>query len=72
MMVDVKVVPSASKNAVKEEGGVLKVYVTAAPEKGKANAAVVKMLARHFSVAKSAVRVVRGAGHRHKQVEIEN
>lgn len=71
MIVNVKVMPSACKNTVKEEGGVLKVYVTVAPEKGKANEALVEALARHFCVAKNAVRIIRGASSRHKRVQIE-
>jgi uncharacterized protein len=48
----------------------LKVSVTAAPEDGKANAAVIALLAKEWGVAKSAVSVVSGATDRRKVVEI--
>lgn len=49
----------------------LHVRVTAAPEGGKANAAVCKVVAKALGVPKSAVRVVRGDASRHKSLEIE-
>jgi uncharacterized protein (TIGR00251 family) len=48
----------------------LKVSVTAAPEGGKANEAVIALLAREWGVAKSAISVVAGATDRRKLVEI--
>jgi uncharacterized protein len=48
----------------------LKVAVTAAPEAGKANAAVIALLAKEWGVAKSAISVVMGATDRRKVVEI--
>ncbi len=66
----IKVIPGASRNAVKEEEGRLKVYVTAPPEDGRANAAVVETLASHFGVAKKSIVIVSGLKSRHKQVDI--
>ena len=48
----------------------LKVAVNAPPEDGKANAAVIALLAEAFDVAKAAVSVVAGATDRRKLVEI--
>lgn len=48
----------------------LKVAVNAPPEDGKANAAVIALLAEAFHVAKAAVSVVAGATDRRKLVEI--
>lgn len=44
--------------------------VNAPPEDGKANAAVIALLAEAFDVAKAAVSVVVGATDRRKLVEI--
>lgn len=53
------------------DGGVsLKVAVTAAPADGKANAAVIALLAKEWGVAKTAISVVAGATDRRKLVEI--
>lgn len=52
-------------------GGELCVRVTAPPEDGKANAAVIRLVARRAGLPKSAVRVVRGETSRHKTLELE-
>ncbi len=44
----------------------LKVRVTEAPEGGKANAAVIKLLAKAWNLPKTALRVVAGAKDRRK------
>ena len=49
----------------------LKARVRAAPEDGKANAALEKLLAKAFGVAKTRVKVTRGATARLKIVAIE-
>jgi uncharacterized protein len=52
------------------EDGSIKVKVTAAPEKGRANAAICELLSRQFGVPSRNVRVVRGAASHTKQIEI--
>ena len=49
----------------------LVVYVTAAPEDGKANEAMIRLLAKHFGVAVSRLTIVRGLTNRNKTVRIE-
>jgi uncharacterized protein YggU (UPF0235/DUF167 family) len=49
----------------------LAVRVTAAAEGGKANDAVVKLLAKQLKVPKSAIRIIRGQASRHKVLEVE-
>ena len=74
--VRLKVTPKAKREQIgglleEPDGGkALKVSVTAAPEDGKANAAVIALLAREWGVAKSAISVVAGATDRRKLVEI--
>lgn len=66
-----KVSPRASRERI--EGpvdGVLKVSVTAAPERGRANAAVIELLARALHMPKSKLEVVSGAASRHKTLRI--
>lgn len=73
LTLSLKVIPKASKNEVVGllEDGSLKVKVTAAPEKGKANAAVCELLADVFDVPKRNVTVVSGDTSRTKTVAIE-
>jgi len=68
----VKVIPKSSRSEVagKMDDGTLKVKVTAAPEKGKANDEVVALLAKHYGVNRSAVEIVRGHTSQLKEVRI--
>ncbi len=69
---EVRVQPRAKRNALEAvEGQALKAYVTAPPEGGKANEALVALLARALGVAKGRVRIVRGHHGRNKMVTIE-
>lgn len=50
--------------------GVLKASVTKAPEGGKANQALIKMLAKEWRLAKSAVEVIQGHTSRNKVLAV--
>lgn len=52
-------------------GWALKFGVNAAPEDGKANAAIIALLAKHLGVAKAAISVAQGAKDRRKLVDIQ-
>ena len=72
MRLAVHVTPKAGRDEVVGwRGGELSVKVAAAPEGGRANAAVCALIARDLRIAKTAVRVVRGQNGRHKQLEID-
>ena len=63
----VRVHPRAGRNEVVGwQGSALSVRVTAAPDGGRANDAVVELLALAFRVPRSAVLLVRGARSRDK------
>jgi uncharacterized protein (TIGR00251 family) len=67
VVLHVRVQPKARTNAVKGwHGAALRVSVTAAPEDGKANRAVIALLAETFDVAPSSISLVRGAASRDK------
>ncbi len=67
----VRVTPRASRNAVLAEGDTIRVLVTVVPEDGKANAAVVKLLAKALGVAKSRLVLLRGATSRDKLFRLD-
>jgi hypothetical protein len=70
--VTVRVTPRASRDEIgPEEEGVLHVRVTAAPADGAANAAVTRLLARHFGVPSRDVVLVSGATSRLKVFDIQ-
>ena len=65
-----KVVPGASREGIEWLGELLKVKVRAAPEKGRANAAVEKLLAATLQLPVSSVKIVAGFGNPLKTVAI--
>jgi uncharacterized protein YggU (UPF0235/DUF167 family) len=78
--VAIRLTPKASRNAV---GGIaagidpsgqplsaLKVMVTAVPEAGRANEALIKLLAKEWKVAKSSITLVAGATDRNKVLHV--
>ena len=56
---------------VAQADGVFRVRVTAAPEGGEANRAVIALLAEALGVAPSRIALVRGAASRDKLFQIE-
>ena len=72
LLVDIQVVPRASRAAVGPVVGErLRVAVTAPPVDGAANAAVIDALAAAFGVRRAAITIVRGETGRRKTVQIE-
>ena len=71
--ITVRVVPRASKSEVVGEiDGVLKVRVAAPPVDGAANAELVKLLAKHFEVAKRSIELIAGEAGRVKRIRISD
>jgi uncharacterized protein YggU (UPF0235/DUF167 family) len=64
--------PRAKKAEVKETApGHYRIAVAAAPEKGKANSAIIKALACHLGVAPSRLKILKGVAGKKKIVEID-
>lgn len=71
MKIKIRVIPRASRNTITaDENGDLRVYTTVAPTDGKANEAVIKMMADFLKVPKSAIKIVRGNTTRDKVIEV--
>jgi len=71
LLIDILVVPRASRTAVGSmTGDRLRVAVTAPPVDGAANAAVIEALAEAFGVPRRAVDIVRGETGRRKTVRV--
>ncbi|HNX69622.1 MAG TPA: DUF167 domain-containing protein [Candidatus Omnitrophota bacterium] len=71
MKYTLRVKTNAKTNAVEEgPGGELRVLVKAPPHEGRANEAVIEVLAEHFSVPKSRVAIVGGFKSKTKIVNI--
>ena len=69
--VELRVQPGARRTALAcSAGGVLKAAVTAPAEEGKANAAVMALLAQEWRLPKSVFDVMRGAAVRDKVLSV--
>jgi uncharacterized protein (TIGR00251 family) len=67
----VKVTAGASNSAIgdwREE--YLRVRISAAPERGKANAALIALLAKSLGLSKSSIHIIRGQHSAHKTLEV--
>lgn len=68
----IKAQPGARKDEiVGEQAGSIKVRVTAPPEKGKANEAIIRLLAEKLNLRKSAISVISGETSRDKKILIQ-
>ena len=74
-IVSVRVTPKAKQAQIKVEDidgqRVLKVYVTVAPEDGKANRAVMRALSDYFDVPRTHIKLLSGAKQRDKRFAID-
>lgn len=70
--IKVKVQPKASRNEILGfRGDVLQVRMTAPPERGKANLALVDLLAEALRVSKSSIRILKGHTARNKLLAVD-
>ena len=71
MRIKVRVTPNSKSDAIERlDDGTYRIKVTAKPERGKANEAVISLLSKHFHVKKRDIMVISGASCRDKVVEI--
>ena len=68
--IELRVQPRARRTALETAGEVLKAAVTAPPEDGKANDAVIALLSQEWRVPKSAFAVIKGAAARNKTLSV--
>ncbi len=70
MKLSVKVFPKSSRRELIVKNGMVKAYINAAPERGKANKALTELIAEKYGVAKSRVVIIKGGTGRNKVVEV--
>ena len=72
-LLKIKVVPGSSRSKVDGWlGEFLKIRVSAKPERGKANEAVVSLLAETLAIAKQDISISYGASSSRKYIKISN
>ncbi len=70
MKIQVKVKPNSRTEEVSQEGDSFIVKVKEPPKEGKANQAVIKLLAEHFGISQSQVRILSGFRSKNKVIEV--
>ena len=70
MKIQVKVKPNSRTEEVSREGDSFIVRVKEPPREDKANQAVIKLLAQHFGVSQSRVRILSGFRSKNKFIEV--
>jgi hypothetical protein len=70
MKIQVKVKPGSKTEELSREGDSFIVKVKEPPREGKANQAVIRLLAEHFGVPQSRVRILSGFRSRNKVIEV--
>ena len=68
--IELRVQPRARRTSLEAVGEGLKALVTAPPEDGKANDAVIALLSQEWRLPKSAFEVIKGAAARTKTVSV--
>jgi uncharacterized protein YggU (UPF0235/DUF167 family) len=75
--VSVRLTPKSSSNRIGNTRFLpsgeeqLIIYVTTVPEDGKANKAMIQLLAKHFNVASSRITILKGHNSRSKIINID-
>jgi uncharacterized protein len=73
LLLSLRILPRASQDEfVAPHGGHYKVRITAPPVDGKANAHLLRFLAKSFGVSCGKVSLVSGANSRNKRVRIQD
>ena len=70
MKISVKVIPNSKVEGVVKEGNGFLLRVKEPAREGRANRAVVRLLAEHFKVSQGSVIIVSGLKNRNKIVNI--
>ena len=72
LLLEIKVVPNASKTElIKTETG-FKARIQCAPADGKANEALIVLLSKEFAVPKTGIEIVKGKTSRNKTILLKH
>ncbi len=71
MKINLKVRPNSKQERIEKlSEGEFVLWTRAPAREGKANEAVIKLLSAYFSIPKSRINIVQGAGSKNKVVEV--
>lgn len=66
ILLQIKISPNASKNAIIRDETGLKVKLTAQPIEGKANKALIEFLSKQFKIPKTSIEILKGETSKEK------
>jgi uncharacterized protein (TIGR00251 family) len=69
MLLKIKVKPNSSKSEFDEKNSLA--YLKSPPQDNKANIELIKLLAKHFKVSNSQIRIVKGLISEERVIEIK-
>ena len=70
MKIQVKVKPNSKIEEISQAGDSFIIKVKEPPKEGKANQSVIRLLAEHFGIPYSQVRILSGFRNRNKIIEV--
>jgi len=70
MILNVRVVPKASRSLVKVEEDFLKIYLTKPAQKNLANEQLINLLSEYLKVKKYQIKIIKGHKSRDKLIQI--
>ena len=70
MIIQVKVKPNSRKEMIEQKNSIYIINLKENAEKGEANIALIKALARHFNVSSASIKIKSGMTSKNKTVEI--
>ncbi|KPK98193.1 MAG: hypothetical protein AMJ95_05660 [Omnitrophica WOR_2 bacterium SM23_72] len=71
MILDVRVIPKASRRLVVKKDNSLKVYLTKPAAEGLANKELICLLSEYFNIKKYQIRILKGEKSRDKLIQID-
>jgi len=71
MIIHVKVFTKSKKKGFVEKDGIINAYLSSAPEKGHANAELVKKLSHKFNIPQSQIEIIKGTKSKNKTIKLD-
>lgn len=71
MILNIRVIPKASRSLIKEENDSLKAYLTQPAHDGLANKQLIELLAKHLKLKKYQIKILKGENSQNKVIEID-
>ncbi len=72
VVLQLKISPNASKNAILKDDTGIKIKLTAQPIEGKANKALVEFLSKQLKIPKTSIEILRGETSKDKTLLLKN